>query len=228
MGAWPERLSSRYEAIVESNRDRLRDARVLDLASHDGRWSLAALEAGAAHVTGIEARADLVRVAIDNMKYYGISDDRFSFSKKDINHLVKSKDRYDVVMCLGYFYHTLNHMALFQYISSTTAEYLILDGMVEPGEERVVRIYDEDISAHANGISDMGIRNGRILVGHPSAPVLGLMLDHVGYDCTFYDWHRLIERRGLSYDLVRPHGPDNPVGDYARRARVTAFANRRN
>ena len=56
------RLNVRHQAIIEANRDILKDARVLDLASHDGRWSFAALKAGAAHVTGVEARPRMSRV----------------------------------------------------------------------------------------------------------------------------------------------------------------------
>jgi 23S rRNA G2069 N7-methylase RlmK/C1962 C5-methylase RlmI len=57
---WPERLHARYQAIIQENLDLLRGQRVLDVASHDGRWSFAALKAGCAHVTGMEAREHLV------------------------------------------------------------------------------------------------------------------------------------------------------------------------
>ena len=40
---------------------RLRGPRVLDLGCHDGRWSFAAIEAGACHVIGSEARAQLAK-----------------------------------------------------------------------------------------------------------------------------------------------------------------------
>src|SRR5215469_18424573 len=54
------RLNLRYEAIFGENRDIFAGASVLDLASHDGRWSLAALATGARSVIGIEARPELV------------------------------------------------------------------------------------------------------------------------------------------------------------------------
>ena len=52
----PDRLNERYEAMFARNRDIFDGARVLDLASHDGRYSFAALKTGAAHVTGVEVR----------------------------------------------------------------------------------------------------------------------------------------------------------------------------
>ena len=64
------RLNLRYEAIFTQNADVFKDARVLDIASHDGRWSLAALRSGAAEVVGIEARDDLVKAARENLAAY--------------------------------------------------------------------------------------------------------------------------------------------------------------
>ncbi|MDZ7733009.1 MAG: hypothetical protein U5R31_07715 [Acidimicrobiia bacterium] len=45
-GPWVERLNARYEALIHANRHLLDGARVLDLASHDGRFAFAALQAG--------------------------------------------------------------------------------------------------------------------------------------------------------------------------------------
>ena len=48
------RLRHRYNAIIGQNRELLRGARVLDLISYAGFWSLAALDAGAASVVVVE------------------------------------------------------------------------------------------------------------------------------------------------------------------------------
>jgi predicted RNA methylase len=70
--AHPLRLRLRHRAIVRDNAEILDGAHVLDIASHDGRWSFAAQHAGAAHTTGIEARAELVDNAVANFTHYGI------------------------------------------------------------------------------------------------------------------------------------------------------------
>lgn len=54
------RLNARYEAIIENNLRLIRGKRILDLGSHDGSWSFAAIEAGANHVLGVEPRPELV------------------------------------------------------------------------------------------------------------------------------------------------------------------------
>src|SRR5438046_1422930 len=50
------RLNQRHHAIFTQNADIFPGARVLDIVSHDGRYSLAALKSGASHVLGIEGR----------------------------------------------------------------------------------------------------------------------------------------------------------------------------
>ena len=54
--AYPNRLNLRHEAIFGENKEVFEGQRVLDIASHDGRWSFAALKAGATSVVGIEGR----------------------------------------------------------------------------------------------------------------------------------------------------------------------------
>ena len=228
VGAWPVRLALRHHAIIESNREVLKGARVFDLASHDGRWSFAALKAGAAHVAGIEVRSHLVEAANNTLHAYGIPDTDFNFMQGDLNHALRAPVSCDVALCLGYFYHTLNHLALMEYLASTCARHLILDGMVEPGDADIIRVYAEAVENDANGASSAGIHEGRILVGHPTVKVLLRMLEYYGYRGRVFDWAGLLEARGIAADVTRPHGFSNPVGDYARGARATIIAHRVN
>jgi predicted RNA methylase len=66
------RLAASYSAIIKAHQALIGGSRVLDLASHDGRWSFAALAAGAAHVVGIEARQELVANACANFAEYAV------------------------------------------------------------------------------------------------------------------------------------------------------------
>ena len=74
------RMQHRHTALIEANRDAIAGKRVLDLASHDGRWSFAALAAGAHHVTGVEARRNLVESAHQTFGAYGVHRDRYRFA----------------------------------------------------------------------------------------------------------------------------------------------------
>ena len=96
------RMNERYEAIFASNRDIFEGARVLDLASHDGRYSFAAMQTGAAHVTGIEARQSLIDRARDTFDFYGQNPETYRFICGDVfEALAEEKFEVDVVLCLG-------------------------------------------------------------------------------------------------------------------------------
>src|SRR5688500_618718 len=104
----PWRLNLRYEAIFAEHADLLTGASVLDIASHDGRWSLAALETGARSVVGIEARRDLVEAAEENLRLSGADQTAFTFVAGDVfDVLAGDAVRVDLVLCLGFLYHTL-------------------------------------------------------------------------------------------------------------------------
>src|SRR5262245_34258311 len=101
----PGRLNLRHQVIFDDNREIFEGAHALAIASHDGRWTLAALDAGAKHVTGIEARADLVEHAQDNLAHYGVDDDRYDVLHGDVFEVLNGSEEEleaDVVLCLGF------------------------------------------------------------------------------------------------------------------------------
>jgi len=65
--AHSNRLNWRCEILLTRNKERIEGQRVLDLASHDGRFSYACLKLGATHVTGVEVRHHLVEFATRNL-----------------------------------------------------------------------------------------------------------------------------------------------------------------
>src|SRR5262245_5555061 len=107
----PNRLNRRHRALIASNAAILRDASVLDIASHDGRWSFAAVKAGARRVIGIEARDHHLANARMAMKEYGIPEERYQFLKGDVHELLLTipPESIDVVQCFGFFHETMRH-----------------------------------------------------------------------------------------------------------------------
>ena len=79
VGISPNRLNNRYKALIENNTEIIKNSMILDLASHDGRWSFAGLMNGASKVIGIEGRRELVENGKSTMKKYGIPDEKYSF-----------------------------------------------------------------------------------------------------------------------------------------------------
>jgi hypothetical protein len=209
-------LNLRYEAIFAANRDVFAGARVLDIASHDGRWSLAALKTGAAEVIGIEARGELVRAAQENLALYAADAGGHTFIEGDIFEvLARQKLAVDIVLCLGFLYHTLRYNELMSRIREIGPSYLIIDTKVVPRAKKPVvhlRI-NEAAARQAAAVADSYSYDDRTLVGKPSLSALKLIVETYGFEIEgFSDWDSLIR--------------DNPgashVGDYATGQRVTA------
>jgi 2-polyprenyl-3-methyl-5-hydroxy-6-metoxy-1,4-benzoquinol methylase len=209
------RLNLRYEAIIGENDDIFPGARVLDLACHDGRWSLAALRAGAAEVVGIEAREDLVASARENLQHYCGQDGSYRFVSGDVfDVLARESFEADVVLCLGFLYHTLRYNELMRRIRDLNPRYLIVDTAVIRGETRphVDLRLERDLRAR-DAVPDPYSFNRRTIVGRPSLSALALLLDT-------YDF--AIERLSDWPAILRDNPDVARVDQYARGERVTA------
>ena len=210
------RLNARWRAIIDWNAAVLAGRRVLDLGCHDGRWSFAALEAGASHVTGIEARAHLVKKAAENFSYYGVSAGSYDFVTGDAIEALRALKAasVDVVMCLGFFYHTLEHMRLLLEARRLGAEYIIIDTSISAAKEPIVALAFESTEDTRNAV-DYGLTgNNKALVGAPSRSGLIAMLDYAGYQADFFDWQN------------NAVGDWTDLPDYAAHLRVTVRAQR--
>jgi SAM-dependent methyltransferase len=184
------RLNARWRAIIGWNTAVLAGRRVLDLGCHDGRWSFAALDAGAAHVIGIEARAHLVKKAVENLSHYAVPTGSYDFVAGDAMEALRALKpaSIDVVMCLGFFYHTMEHMRLLLEARRLGAQCIIIDTSISPAEEPIVALTFESTEDTRNAV-DYGLTgSNKALVGAPSRSGLLAMLDYAGYQAVFFDW----------------------------------------
>lgn len=210
------RLNARWRAIIGWNAAVLAGRRVLDLGCHDGRWSFAALEVGARHVIGVEVREHLVKKAAENFSHYGVAADAYDLITGDAMDALRAlkADSIDVVMCLGFFYHTLEHMRLLLEARRLGAEWLIIDTIISPVEEPIIALFFEATEDTRRAV-DYGLTgNSKALVGQPSRSGLLAMLDYAGYQVDFFDWGN------------NAVGDWTDMPDYAAHLRVTVRAQR--
>lgn len=210
------RLNLRHVAIIEEHREVLNGARVLDIASHDGRWSFAALQAGAAHVTGIEGREHLVTNANKTFADKGIDPSQFRFIHGDAHDtLTAGVGTFDLVMCLGFLYHTLRYPELFAGIRATGARHVLIDTRVFPTSKRVVRLINNPQEIESMAIEDRFSYQGKTLVGTPSVSAVKHMLDTYGFDVVSRpDWAK----------IKQAHPQIRRAKQYERGERVTMLA----
>ena len=211
------RLDVRRHAIIADNLDVIEGKRVLDIASHDGRMSFAALEAGAEHVLGVEGRPELVEAATRHLTGYGIAPERFQFRVGDAHEALADFQRgqFDTIFCLGFLHHTPHHVRLLREFRRLGAEHLILDTPIKLDKKLIVEFTLEDTS---NTLMAIGNRPAA-WAGLMSRPLLEALIGEAGYDLRYFDWPGLIRR------LDRP-GPRITQSKYADGRRVTVRCQR--
>jgi len=186
-----DRLNQRHSALIQFNANVIAGRRILDIASHDGRWSLAACKAGAEYVLGIEARQHLIEAARSNMREYQVPDGKVQFLQGDalveLDHL--EAGRFDTVFCFGFLYHTIDHMALFRRIARLNPTNLVIDTAISTQPGSIAEVRDEEIEDESNGaVGDPGAPT-RAVVGTLSREALELMLRAAGFPALrYFDW----------------------------------------
>ena len=213
----PARLNLRHHAMIESNRSIFAGAKVLDLASHDGRWTFAALDAGASHAIGVEGRPELVKNAEETFALYGVDPATFRFINDDIFEVLRAPDEngleIDVVMCLGFIYHTLRYQDLFAGVRSLKPKHFLIDTAVISSGRPMIQVHSEDPSKESAGLDHTFQVDGRLLTGRPSVSALEVMLEVHGFTVTKrFDWPAYLEAN---------HPKNKTVGAYREGKRVT-------
>jgi len=201
------RLANRYRVLIEENLDLIKGKKILDIGSHDGRWSFAAIKNGAEMVLGIEALQKNLRRAIRNMEKYQIPTEKYKFILGSIYPEIKKlkPNSIDTIFCFGFLYHTYNYIQLFAGIKKLNPLYLIIDTQIEKSDLPI-------ISLHLEGTR---IEGERKIVGTPSRPALNLLLEHFGFEYQYYDWKN---SKVTNWDKTN---------DYKNGARITLVAKRK-
>jgi SAM-dependent methyltransferase len=135
-----DRLYHRYQAIIANNFDLFRSARVLDIRSADGCWSMAALDVGACHVVGVDASRAAIEEAEEIFSEYRISPSAYQFIHSDVFTALRSMtpDAFDLVLCQDGF-ELLDPRVLFGYFHRLRPKHVILDTGIARGEGPVTR-----------------------------------------------------------------------------------------
>ncbi len=151
------RLRHRYNAIIGQNRELLRGARVLDLISYAGFWSLAALDASAASVVVVETSQKNFDAARKNFLQSRFDAERYQLKKAKITEVLKKMEpkQIDVVLCKRYFEHCYLP-DFFSELRRLQPKYVIVDTKVAMGEGALCRF-------SIAGKAWKGARSGKIV-----------------------------------------------------------------
>jgi trehalose 2-sulfotransferase len=134
------RRRRRYDAIIGQNRHLFQNARVLDIMSSYGFWALAVLDAGAAHVVGVEPSQKLVEAAQKNLAECRVSSDCYKFVHSEIIAALRTftPGQFDVILCKEFLEHS--HLPqFFRQLSRLRPRHVILDTRMTQGAEPMAR-----------------------------------------------------------------------------------------
>ena len=158
--------------------------------------------------------------ATENFSTYGVDPGSFRFVVGDVfDVLARNKVAVDVVLCLGFMYHTLRYNELWWHIRETGARYVVVDSLVyvDPSDEVTIRLASEPAERQGNAIVDQFSLGESVLVGRPTAAALDEMARASGFVlCSTTDWD----------SLLRDNPSADGVGDYRQGRRVTRLYER--
>jgi tRNA (mo5U34)-methyltransferase len=115
-----------FERLLELTGGSLEGRRVLDLGCNSGYWSLAAIDAGAQFVLGLDIDGDFVEQAKLVFELKGVDAARYRFERGDVLEQALERD-FDVVLCLGLFDHVDRPAELFEAIAASGADLVVID-----------------------------------------------------------------------------------------------------
>jgi SAM-dependent methyltransferase len=151
--------------------------RVLDLGCNAGFWSLAAIEAGADFVLGIDGRQMHVDQANLVFEAKGVEPRRYRFEFADIFAIDLDEEPFDIVLCLGLLYHVSKPFELMERIAAWSHDLLVIDTTLH------VRVSGAYFRIAKQDLDDPRSAVDRPIALHPTSEAVARLAGAYGYKC---------------------------------------------
>lgn len=170
-----ERKRYLFDPLVRLCGGSLAGKRVLDLGCNAGFWSLAALDAGADFILGVEGRQMYTDQAELVFEAKGVDRDRYRFFVGDLFELDLDREApFDIVLCLGLLYHVSKPMSLFERIGAWNTDILLVDTTLALLPGSYLRIVEEKPEDRLTAVDHM-------IVFVPTRQAVAKLAREVGY-----------------------------------------------
>ena len=134
-----QRYAYFFEPLLTAAGGSLSGRRVLDLGCNAGFWSLAAHNAGADFVVGIDFNAEYIEQARLVFEASGVDSRSYQFQQGDV-FTQQLDGGFDVVLCLGLIDQVDRPVELFELMSGTRAELIVIDCNVSRARESLFEL----------------------------------------------------------------------------------------
>jgi tRNA (mo5U34)-methyltransferase len=134
-----QRYAYFFERLLTAAGGSLRGRRVLDLGCNAGFWSLAAHDAGAEFVMGIDFNEEYIEQARLVFEASGVDSHGYQFQQGDVFTQQLSRG-FDVVLCLGLIDQVDRPVELFELMTAAGAELIVIDSNVSRARTSVFEV----------------------------------------------------------------------------------------
>lgn len=164
-----------FDPLVSWFGGSLKGKRVLDLGCNAGFWSLCAYQAGCDYVLGIDGREMHIDQANFVFNVNSIPTTHYHFVQANVFDINFTEfGRFDIVLCLGLFYHINRPIELLKKIASVNSDVLIIDTVISKMKGSFLKLVHEDIDEPRMSVDYP-------LVIHPTAEAVFDLVDLFGY-----------------------------------------------
>ena len=125
----PECLNARINHLLTENLIHIQGKNILDVGSHIGTFSYAALMLGANFIQGIDTEEKVVLLGRELFQKMSIAKDKYSMTVSDAFKFLENvkEGSFETVLCLGMLYYTTEPYHLLKLMLRAVKETLILD-----------------------------------------------------------------------------------------------------
>ena len=176
-----------FSPLVRLAGGSLAGKRVLDLGCNAGFWSLAAIDAGADFVLGVDGRQMHIDQANLVFEVKRVEATRYRFEQADIFELELEEEPFDVVLCLGLLYHVSKPFELLERIAKWNDDLLLIDTTLTTRFRGAgFRLTTEDLDDARSAVD-------RPVAMYPTGPAVVTLVEQFGYRAAalrprFTDW----------------------------------------
>lgn len=183
-----------FDPLVELCGGTLTGKRVLDLGCNAGFWSLAAIDAGADAVVGIDGRQMHVDQAKLVFRVKGVDRSRYRFEVGDLFRTEIDDAPFDIVLCLGLLYHVSKPFELMERVSAWNTDLLVIDTTLDTSLGPSFRMKGQNLDDPRSALD-------RPVALHPTSEAVAWMVQVFGYQSVmlkprFTNWQASGSYRG--------------------------------
>ena len=241
-----ECLNSRIEVLLQQNRDCIQGKRILDIGSHIGTFSYAALKMGAKFVHGIDTEEDTINRCHKLFREQEVAESDYRFEVADVTDFLKNlpDNFYDTIFCFGTLYYLEEPLALLKQMNRVandtvlldtfTAAYAAVQGKDSLKVHPAIKPSTLDLPLMIVSLTQPGKGDyhlpqsfdysGKTLsqITLPTKALLEIWFQSIGMGFKQLDWSKFIQRQCSYEDLVAPgqKGNSHWADVYASEIRV--------